>query len=493
MGVARLMEKTQNFNLKKRGIIAIIIYFIVSILFYGITKNEFNYKLSSTDMLTPTIPPIGEIVTDTVIEQNFSTKDDEISSMSFYISTYDRENTTSLIIEIFENDNKLFQQQLMTTGVKDNEKHTVVFDQPLTNISDKDLTLRITSPDGSIGNAITLWYGNTATASKVEVNQFILENDKVHLNGVAQNGKLCFTITTTKNLWIGNYYWLIVAVVFAILSGYTIYANTNYKKGKIVSVVKMLLTMKKYQFLIKQLVARDFKTKYKRSVLGVMWSFLNPLLSMLVQYIVFSTLFKSDIPNFVVYLLSGIVCFSFFSESTTMGLVSIVHNGPLITKVYVPKYIYPVTRMLSSTVNLLLSLIPLLITVVLTGTKITPAILLLPIPLICLCLFSLGISLFLSALMVFFRDIQFIWSVLIMMGMYLTPIFYPETIIPAQYMALYKMNPLYHFIRFIRSILIDGISPEPKAYLFCFIAALVPLAIGTFVFKKTQDKFVLNL
>ena len=255
----------------------------------------------------------------------------------------------------------------------------------------------------------------------------------------------------------------------------------------------ILSSLSRYRFLIKQLVARDFKTKYKRSVLGVVWSFLNPLLTMTVQYIVFSTLFRSDTPNFAVYLLSGIVCFNFFSEATSMSLTSIVGNASLITKVYVPKYVYPLTRVMSSTVNFLLALIPLLAAMLLTRTPIRPSALLILVGVLCLFAVSLGIGLVLASSMVFFRDTQFLWGVLSMLWMYATPIFYPETIIPVRFRLLYKCNPLYHIIRFIRIALLQGVSPEPKAYVLMFVASFVPLAIGIAVFRKTQDQFVLNL
>ncbi len=263
------------------------------------------------------------------------------------------------------------------------------------------------------------------------------------------------------------------------------------KQGNIVT--RLIDAFRRYGYLLRQLVSRDFKSKYKRSVLGVLWSFLNPLLTMLVQYIVFSTLFKSDIPNYPLYLLTGIVCFNFFSESTGMALQSITGNASLITKVYVPKYIYPLSRVLSSGINLLMSLIPLLLVMLLTWTPVRPAILLLPIGLICLVGFCLGIGLILSTMMVFFRDTQFLWGVVSLLWMYATPIFYPETIIPAKFMLIYKCNPLYHIIRFIRIVLIQGVSPEPKAYALCLIASFVPLVVGAAVFKKNQDKFVLNL
>ena len=176
-----------------------------------------------------------------------------------------------------------------------------------------------------------------------------------------------------------------------------------------------------------------------------------------------------------------------------MCLMSIVGNATLINKVYMPKYIYPFSRTLSSGINLLLSLGPLFIMMLVTRTPITPAILLLPFVLLMLFLFSYGVGLILATMMVFFRDTQFLWGIFSMLLMYLTPIFYPENIIPAQFMTVYKLNPLYHILRFIRSLLIDGVSLEPKAYLYCIILCIVPFLIGVLIFKRNQDKFVLNI
>lgn len=255
-------------------------------------------------------------------------------------------------------------------------------------------------------------------------------------------------------------------------------------------ILRQFNNVKKYKFLLQQLVSRDFKTKYKRSFLGVLWSFLNPLLTMTVQYIVFSTLFKSDIPNFAMYLLIGIVFFNFFSEATSMGLMSIVGNASLITKVYIPKYIFPVSRVLSSSINLILAMIPLLIVALITKVRFTPAVLILPFSLVCTIVFCIGMSLILASAMVYFRDMQFLWGVINMLWMYATPIFYPETILPQNLMI---MNPMYHFIRFARAIILNGASPELKAYLLCVIAAVIPFIIGTIIFKKTQNNFALHI
>lgn len=249
----------------------------------------------------------------------------------------------------------------------------------------------------------------------------------------------------------------------------------------------------KYRFLIQQLISRDFKIKYKRSVLGVLWSFLNPLLMMLVQYLVFSNLFRFDIPNYAVYLLSGIVLFSGFSEMTTSAMGAITGNASLITKVYVPKYIYPVSKVLSTAINTGLSLIPLLLVALITGLPLRPALLLLPFGLLCYLLFIVGVSFALSSFMVFFRDIQFLWGVLTTIWMYATPIIYPVNILPKWLFAIEKFNPLYIYITYLRTVLIDGMAPEPHQYLACIAWAAAALLVGGWIFRRTEKNFVLYI
>ena len=176
-----------------------------------------------------------------------------------------------------------------------------------------------------------------------------------------------------------------------------------------------------------------------------------------------------------------------------MCLLSILGNASLINKVYVPKYIYPFSRTISSGINLLLSLIPLFIMMFVTSTPLRPSALLLPFALLMLFLLSYGVGLILATMMVFFRDTQFLWNIFSMLLMYLTPIFYPDTIIPDYFMPIYKLNPIYHVLRFTRTILINGVSPEPKAYLYCMVLCFIPFLIGILIFRKNEDKFVLNL
>jgi ABC-2 type transport system permease protein len=265
------------------------------------------------------------------------------------------------------------------------------------------------------------------------------------------------------------------------------------RRGKRSYIVNAAVALEKYRFLIRQLVNRDFKTKYKRSVLGIFWSFLNPLLTMLVQYFVFSTIFKNDVPSFAAYLIIGTVMFNFFSEASGMALGSIVGNSGLITKVYMPKYIYPLTRVMSSVVNLAISLAPLIIVCVVTGVQFRKSALLALYFMACVVVFSLGVGLLLSTSMVFFRDTQFLWGVFNMMWMYATPVFYPETILPEGFRFVLQVNPLYHFLKSTRLCILDGLSPEPIVYVQCFLMAMGMLLVGALVFRKNQDRFVLYL
>lgn len=467
-------------------------YILIVILFYLIAEDQLQFRVDQTEMPQAN-SSTGELVSGTEVRQAFTADADKLLSLSLLTATYDRTNTALLNVAVVDKNGVEAGQVTVSSSWLTNGVSEITFLTPVEITPRATYELIITSPDGTGGNTIALMYGNSMALPRGEMPLDIPAEEQIQVNGVSQEGKLCVRLTTQKTLWIGQIYWHLTIGIGIALIAYGWYTLRRIQQGRVTVVLRVAAAFQRYKFLIKQLVLRDFKTKYKRSVLGILWSFLNPLLTMTVQYIVFSTIFRSDIPNFALYLLTGIVCFNFFSEASSMALMSIVGNAPLITKVYVPKYIYPLSRVLSSSINLLFSLIPLLAVMLITGAPLRPALLLLPFGLICLFLFSLGTGLLLSTAMVFFRDTQFLWGVVSMLWMYLSPIIYPESIIPVKFLTLYKCNPLYHIIRFIRIILMDGISPEPKAYGLCIIASAVPLIIGAVVFKKNQDKFVLNL
>ena len=472
--------------------VAAILYLLIAVGFYLIAGEQLSVRTGQTDMPTAA-SSTGELTAGMEVRQRFSVDADKLLGISLVTATYDRINTPRLSVRVVDTQGNEVGYLEAEAGSLNNGLSELWFPVPAELIPNEPYELVVAVPEGESGNTIALMYGNTITLSHREVPLEISPAERMQVNGYVQEGKLCACLTMQKTLWAGQYYWHFAAVFALLLAAYGAYTLYKEKQGQANTVLRVAGAFHQYKFLIKQLVARDFKAKYKRSTLGVLWSFLNPLLSMAVQYIVFSTIFKSDIPNFALYLLIGIVCYNFFTEATTMALQSIVGNAGLITKVYVPKYIYPLSRVLSSGINLLLSLIPLFIVMLLTGCRPRPSLLLIPFGLICLMLFSLGVGMLLATLMVFFRDTQFLWGVMSMLWMYLTPIIYPESIIPAQIMPLIKCNPLYHIIRFIRIIMMEGVSPEPKAYLLCLIVSVLPFLFGTAVFKKEQDKFVLNL
>ena len=245
-------------------------------------------------------------------------------------------------------------------------------------------------------------------------------------------------------------------------------------------------------FLVSELVKRDFKTRYDRSVLGVFWCVLQPALTMALLYAVFSLFFKSAIPNFPLYLISGIVFYQFFVETTSTALCSIQDNASLISKVNVPLWAYPVTRAVSSLVNFLFALLPLFVVVALTRVPIRPTMLLLSYSTVCMLAFSLGVGLVLASLAVFFHDVNFLWGFACTLFMYATPVFYPETALTGGHRWMVYFNPLYHMIHFSRAVL-NGAVPPAAEFAACALFAVVSLSVGMLVFRALKNKFALAL
>lgn len=247
----------------------------------------------------------------------------------------------------------------------------------------------------------------------------------------------------------------------------------------------------KYKPLLHELVVRDLKVKYRRSVLGYLWSLLNPLLMMMVMYFVFSNVFRFDIPNYPLYLICGQTLYNFFNESTTMAMNSIIGNASLIKKVYIPKFIFPISRVLSSFVTMSFSMGAILIVMLFTRTQLTWLILLVIVPLFFLFLFCCGIGMILSALSVYFRDITHLYGVFTLAMMYATPIFYPLEGVNLQIQSIIKLNPMYHFINVFRNLVIYSNIPGPNAWFGCIASSLFFFLLGLLMFYKLQKNFIL--
>lgn len=250
---------------------------------------------------------------------------------------------------------------------------------------------------------------------------------------------------------------------------------------------------KKFRPLLTELVSRDIKIKYRRSVLGVLWTLLNPLLMMVVLAIVFSNLFKFDIENYPVYILSGQVIYNFFSESTTSAMSAIIDNAPLLKKVYIPKYMFVFSRVLSSIINVLASHCALLLVMIFTGIELNWTMVLFFIPLVFLSIFCLGIGLILSAASVKFRDIMHLYGVFTTAFMYLTPVIYALSLLPDWLYKIVRLNPITNYLMMYRDLMINGTLMDPVALLVGVAEALVALLIGLVFFAKKQDTFILDL
>ena len=250
-------------------------------------------------------------------------------------------------------------------------------------------------------------------------------------------------------------------------------------------------TLKRNWFTISSLVSKDFKLKYRRSALGVVWSELNPLLMMIVLSAVFSTFFRFDIPNYPLYIILGNTLFALMSESTTGAMWSILDSSSLIKKVRIEKLIFPIEKVLFQLVNFCISLIA--VAIVMIYFKVAPSLslLMLPVLLLFVVLFSAGLGLALSALAVFFRDVCHLWSVVITAWTYATPLFYPVVVLPDWMMPIMELNPMYHYVSYFRQLLLDGTVPGLQENLICLGMAVVTFAVGLLIFKKSEKKFIL--
>lgn len=449
------------------------------VIFFIVGYQDLSYRdtfVKTPISATNTISDIDR----QVIEQQFTPVDNQISEVGVQFGTYGRKNKGYFILEILQNNQVLYQTTVAQEILVDNGIFTIKFEKPLKLIDNGIVTLRIKTSKTEENQSATVWFNEVDKDSKTSL----------YLNGNAIEGELCFTYTTVKPVPFGEIVALITLLLLIIVGLLYQSATKALKEEKTNLVLVVLDVVHRYQYLLKQLVSRDFKTKYRRSVLGVFWSFLNPLLTMLIQYIVFSSIFRSSILNYPVYLLTGIVTFNALSESSNMALSAIVSNFSLINKVKVPLYIFPISRVLMSSINLILSLLPLTIVILLTGTPIDYRIVFIPFGLVFLVLFLMGVGLILATLMVFFRDIQFLWSVFLLVWMYATPIFYPASIIPARYGFILTLNPIYYFIRFFRSIILEQAIPSITVLIPIVVVSIITFFIGIAIFKRFQERFV---
>jgi ABC-type polysaccharide/polyol phosphate export permease len=256
-------------------------------------------------------------------------------------------------------------------------------------------------------------------------------------------------------------------------------------------MTELLRDTYKYRELIWALALRELKVRYKRSVLGFLWALLNPALLMIVLTIVFSTIMRfGAVQHYPIFLLSTLLPWTFFSQSLSYAVESVVSNGDLIKKVAVPKLVFPMAALVSNVINLLLSWFPLMLIVLVMGHPVHWTWIYLPVPLLALAIFTLGATFFFAAANVYYRDVSHILQILLQGLFYLTPIVYSLDIVPEQYRWMFRLNPLTYLLNGFRLSVYYGLLPQIQSVVACFVCAIGTLAIGFAIFRKHQQDFV---
>ena len=266
--------------------------------------------------------------------------------------------------------------------------------------------------------------------------------------------------------------------------------NTEYDsdyKGWL--IFRELSELLRYRDLLQLLVFNNIKTRYKRSMLGFFWTLLNPLMTMTVLVIAFSNLFRFSVPNYPVYLLSGLLIWNFFSLVTTTASNAIVWGGSLIKRIYLPRTVFAVSSVGSELINLSLSLIPLLLIMIFLGHPLHLTLLYLPVAILCTAMFALGIGLLISTLAVFFADTIHFYQIMLMAWFYLTPVIYPKDILPSHTLGYLKLNPMFYLIQLFRQPIYDGQIPDWNILIISLAWSLGSLLLGWWIFSRKADRF----
>jgi ABC-2 type transport system permease protein len=260
-----------------------------------------------------------------------------------------------------------------------------------------------------------------------------------------------------------------------------------------IAITAVLKDIIKYRTFLAAVVKRDIRSKYYRSVLGMVWTLLNPMLMTLVLSIVFTTLFSGMTPNFPLYYLTGFLLFNFNSEATTFALSTISKNGSIIRKIYIPKYMFCISDITVSFINMMFAFIPLVIVAIFSDVRITWLWLLIPGLLLLQIMFTFGLSLVIAAYGVIFKDLAHLYGIFTMMWMYLSAIFYPVSIIDPKFVFIWEINPMIHYIGILRSLVYSVEMPSLRSVAIAAAYSVIMFLLGCVVFNEKQDSFFLHI
>jgi ABC-2 type transport system permease protein len=252
----------------------------------------------------------------------------------------------------------------------------------------------------------------------------------------------------------------------------------------------MFQKFNEFRFLFEELTKRDFRKKYKRTTLGMMWSILNPLFTLLIMRVVFMQFFGATIPHYTTYLFAGTLVYSYFTEATNSGMYALISNKDIFSKVNLPKYMFVLSANSSAFINFMLTVCIFLVFAVVDGIALTWGFFLLLFPIVLLLAFNIGASMILSAVYLFFQDTKYLYGIFTMLLMYLSAIFYQVESFPIAYQRLFLMNPVYVYIKFFRVIVIDGHMPSIEFFLLSVLYALAVNLLGAVIYRKYNNRFL---
>ena len=270
------------------------------------------------------------------------------------------------------------------------------------------------------------------------------------------------------------------------------YAFTEMKYERVGGYIlnSLLRKLKKNQFMLEELIKRDFKQKYKRTVLGMFWSILNPLLTLLVMRLVFTNFFGRSVQYYTTYIFAGNLMFSYFKEQTSGGMNSLMANANIFTKINVPKYLFLLSKSASAVINFGLTLIVFFVFVLIDGVPFHWTVFAMIYPILMLTIFNLGVGMILSAMFVFFRDVGYLYEIFTLLLMYMSAIFYQVDNFPRWIQRVFLMNPVYVAIKYVRVVVIDGNLPSLLFHFLLLLYALVAIGLGALIYKKYNHRFL---
>lgn len=463
----------------KYGLGAIILF---SIIYYCISKPQLQKQYYSEAFAgADNVNTIGELTDGTIVEQSFISNAEYMKGLSVKFANYGNTPAGTVEIRVKNGEKVLTEQVIDAAGLPDSSDYYVNFGEMKKVEKGSAVSVVFEFTDSQSGSSVTLWASDK------------MDNCTLTVNGESRASTLVMTPDEYIDYNYTLYYCIFILVILIGWITLCFFEISCEKKGIVNVGTEFIHIFDKYRFLLMQLVGRDFKTKYRRSYLGILWSLLSPIFMMIIVSSVFSFIFRFNIENFPVYLILGQITFSFFSEATQISTMTIVGSGQLIKKVYLPKYIFPLSKISFSFINFLLSFIA--VAGVFAYYRIVPTVnmIYLPLWLIEFYMFTLGVSMFLASTMVFLRDTQHLYSLVILAWGYITPIFYPVTSLSPVMAFLMNFNPLYHYIEYLRDILLYGVCPSLNQNIICLLLAVVSMCFGLKYFYKRQNKFILYI